>query len=64
MTKYSWMGEVSSVVTEERLNVNTGDQFYKCCDGPLSGFLAPYWPAVTLLAADWLSSGAVLSILV
>ena len=62
MTNFSWMGEVSSVVTEERLNVNTGDQFYKCCCGPLSGFLAPYWPVVTLLAAGWLSSEAVPSI--
>ena len=55
------MGEVSSVVTEERLNVNTGDQFYKCC-GPLSGFLVPYWSVVMLLAASWLSSEAVPSI--
>ena len=61
MTKFLLMGDVSSVVTKERLNVNTGAQFYKCC-GPLNGLLAPYWPVVTLLAADWWSSEAVPSI--
>ena len=44
-------GDVSSVVTKERLNVNTGDQFYKC-SGPLNGFLASDWSVVTLPPAD------------
>ena len=44
-------GDVSSVVTKERLNVNTGDQFYKC-SGPLNGFLASDWSVVTLPPSD------------
>ena len=51
------VGDVSSVVTKERLNVNTGDQFYKC-SGPLNGLLASDWPVVTLPPADWPSSKA------
>ena len=53
MTKTVFLdtGDVSSVVTKERLNVNTGDQFYKC-SGPLNGFLASDWSVVTLPPSD------------
>ena len=63
----SLMGDVSSDVTKERLNVNTGDQSYKCCylsraKWPPEGFLVSHWTHVMVLLSDWLLSEAVPSI--